>query len=660
LQIHRGLEQLPKFRNAVLTIGSYDGVHHGHRMIIKRLIEVAKKVDGDSIIITFDPHPRKVVFPNDDSLRLLTTTEEKIALLEKTGLDHLVIIPFTIAFSQINPYEYVDKFLITKCQVKHLIIGYDHKFGLSRRGDINLLRLYEEKDAFSVEEISKQDIDNLHVSSSQIRNYILDGDLEKANRLLVSPFRLSGKVEKGHQLAGPMGYPTANITIQDRDKILPAYGSYAAEVECEGITYQGMMYIGRSATLKNDSKIIVETNLFAKLEHSLYDKEIIIQPLSFIRKDEKFTSKEELIFNIKGDKIACLQYFGQRAQNCLVTTAILNYNGSRFLKQFLPFHLNSSFESQELLVIDNASTDNSTEILKSEFSDVQINHIEKNLGFAGGYNEGLTNVYTKYIAIVNSDIEVSKNWLEPLVEALEADPELVAVQPKILSFAHKSKFEYAGAAGGMLDKLGYPYCRGRIMSTIEEDKKQYNNDLSVDWTSGAAMLVRSEVFKEIGGFDTAFFAHMEEIDLCWRLRKAGLKLACIPASEVYHVGGGTLNYQSSRKAFLNMRNNYHMILKNMPLAQLLYKIPIRLILDLLFVIKTLLSGQVGVALSSGRGIFSGLMNVFTIKKEKRIDQFYRNRYGRAENNPNGYRLGILPLVYYFMNKKKFHQLKRHE
>ncbi|MFT4565307.1 MAG: riboflavin kinase/FMN adenylyltransferase [Saprospiraceae bacterium] len=660
MQIHRGLEQLPKFRNAVLTIGSYDGVHHGHRMIIKRLIEVAKKVDGDSIIITFDPHPRKVVFPNDDSLRLLTTTEEKIALLEKTGLDHLVIIPFTIAFSQINPYEYVDKFLITKCQVKHLIIGYDHKFGLSRRGDINLLRLYEEKDAFSVEEISKQDIDNLHVSSSQIRNYILDGDLEKANRLLVSPFRLSGKVEKGHQLAGPMGYPTANITIQDRDKILPAYGSYAAEVECEGITYQGMMYIGRSATLKNDSKIIVETNLFAKLEHSLYDKEIIIQPLSFIRKDEKFTSKEELIFNIKGDKIACLQYFGQRAQNCLVTTAILNYNGSRFLKQFLPFHLNSSFESQELLVIDNASTDNSTEILKSEFSDVQINHIEKNLGFAGGYNEGLTNVYTKYIAIVNSDIEVSKNWLEPLVEALEADPELVAVQPKILSFAHKSKFEYAGAAGGMLDKLGYPYCRGRIMSTIEEDKKQYNNDLSVDWTSGAAMLVRSEVFKEIGGFDTAFFAHMEEIDLCWRLRKAGLKLACIPASEVYHVGGGTLNYQSSRKAFLNMRNNYHMILKNMPLAQLLYKIPIRLILDLLFVIKTLLSGQVGVALSSGRGIFSGLMNVFTIKKEKRIDQFYRNRYGRAENNPNGYRLGILPLVYYFMNKKKFHQLKRHE
>ncbi|MFT6810783.1 MAG: GT2 family glycosyltransferase, partial [Saprospiraceae bacterium] len=411
---------------------------------------------------------------------------------------------------------------------------------------------------------------------------------------------------------------------------------------------------------KNDGKIIVETNLFAKLEHSLYDKEIIIQPLSFIRKDEKFTSKEELIFNIKGDKIACLQYFGQRAQDCLVTTAILNYNGSRFLKQFLPFHLNSSFESQELLVIDNASTDNSTEILKSEFSDVQINHIEKNLGFAGGYNEGLTNVYTKYIAIVNSDIEVSKNWLEPLVEALEADPELVAVQPKILSFAHKSKFEYAGAAGGMLDKLGYPYCRGRIMSTIEEDKKQYNNDLSVDWTSGAAMLVRSEVFKEIGGFDTAFFAHMEEIDLCWRLRKAGLKLACIPASEVYHVGGGTLNYQSSRKAFLNMRNNYHMILKNMPLAQLLYKIPIRLILDLLFVIKTLLSGQVGVALSSGRGIFSGLMNVFTIKKEKRIDQFYRNRYGRAENNPNGYRLGILPLVYYFMNKKKFHQLKRHE
>jgi len=521
LQIHRGLENLPKFRNAVLTIGSFDGVHHGHRTIIQRLVEVAKEVDGESIIITFDPHPRKVVFPNDKSLRLLTTTSEKVALLEDTGLDHLVIIPFTIEFSQINPYDYVDKILIAKCQVKHLIIGYDHKFGLSRSGDINLLKLYEEKGAFTVEEISKQDVDSLHVSSSQIRNHILGGDIAKANKLLVKGFRLSGIVEKGHQIAGPLGYPTANCSINDPDKILPAYGSYAAEVICQGVTYQGMMYIGKSATLKKDSKVIVETNLFAQLDHSLYGKHIEIFPLSYIREDVKFDSKEELIYNIDGDKIVCLHYFGQREKDQLVTTAILNYNGVKFLEKFLPSHLESTYKSQEILVIDNASTDNSKSTLETKFPDVKIKELKENIGFAGGYNEGLQNVNTKYVAIVNSDIEVSEDWLEPLVSALENSPELVAVQPKIISYNDKSKFEYAGAAGGMLDKIGYPYCRGRIMDTVEEDKGQYNTDLKTDWTSGAAMLIRTEAFKEADGFNKDFFAHMEEIDLCWLLRSTG-------------------------------------------------------------------------------------------------------------------------------------------
>lgn len=660
MQIHRGLEQLPNFRNAVLTIGSFDGVHHGHRTIIKRLIEVAHETDGESIIITFDPHPRKVVFPNDKSLRLLTTTSEKIALLEQTGLDHLVIIPFTIEFSQINPYDYVDKILISRCQVKHLIIGYDHKFGLSRSGDINLLKLYEEKGAFKVEEISKQEVENLHVSSSQIRNHISEGDIEKANKLLGAGFRISGIVEKGHQLAGPMGFPTANCGIADPDKILPAFGSYAAEVECEGITYQGMMYIGKSATLKTDNKVIVETNLFTQLDHSLYGKKIIIYPLAFIRKDEKFNSKDELMFNIEGDKIASEHYFGIRKQSNLVTTAILNYNGEDYLKQFLPTHLECGYEKQELLVIDNASTDNSLSYLQSVSSALTVSKLNNNLGFAGGYNEGLSEVYTKYMAIANSDIEVSKNWLQPLVAALESDPDLVAVQPKILSFKNKAQFEYAGAAGGMIDRLGYPYCRGRIMNTVEDDTGQYDDDLSVDWTSGAAMLVRTEAFKEIGGFNSDFFAHMEEIDLCWRWRRAGKKLKCIPASVVYHVGGGTLDYQSPRKAYLNMRNNYHMILRNMTIVQLLYRIPIRIILDSIFIIKTLLSGQVRAALANGKGIIAGLSKITSIKKEKTNIKFYIKRYGKEKVPAKSYRSAVLPISYYLMNRKTFKQLKSHE
>ena len=467
-------------------------------------------------------------------------------------------------------------------------------------------------------------------------------------------------MEKGHQLAGPMGYPTANCSMEDPDKILPAFGSYAAEVICEDMTYQGMMYIGRSATLKTDNKIIVETNLFAKLDHSLYGKKIDIYPLAFIRKDEKFNSKDELIFNIEGDKIACLQYFGQRQENKLVTTAILNYNGVDFLKQFLPSHLNCSYKQQRLLVIDNESTDDSTSFLTTASADIDICQLDTNLGYAGGYNQGLTDVHTKYTAIINSDIEVSEKWLEPLVAALEADSNLVAVQPKILSFKNKSQFEYAGAAGGMLDRMGYPYCRGRIMNTIEDDSGQYDDNLSVDWTSGAAMLVRTEAFKEAGGFESGFFAHMEEIDLCWRWRNSGLKLKCIPASIVYHVGGGTLDYQSPRKAFLNMRNNYHMILRNMSSAQLLYRIPLRLVLDSIFILKVLLSGQLSTAFANWKGMAAGLSKIFSLKKENRRIQFYVKRYNSDKVQSKSYRLGILPISYHFMNRKTFKQLKKHE
>lgn len=661
LQIHYGLDELPRFRNAVLTIGSFDGVHHGHRSIIKRLCQVATQTAGESIIVTFDPHPRKVVFPNDLDLRLLTTTSEKIDLLRETGLDHLIIVPFTVAFSQINPHEYVEKILIRKCRVRHLIIGYDHRFGLNRSGDIHLLRHYESQGAFEVEEIPQQVVEDLHVSSTKIRNHILAGHIPQANKLLGAQYHLSGTVEQGRQIAGALGYPTANCSIKDPDKILPAYGSYAAEAWCDGQQYQGMVYIGKSPTLTNRSVISVEINLFDKVEHSLYGKKIRIYPLSHIRRDQKYASKAELLYNIQNDKIESLQYLQSSKKTKLVTTAILNFNGSDLLSRFLPSHMAHSLGDSEVVVIDNASTDDSIRVCEQSFPDIVVTPLSTNKGYAQGYNEGLQTIATKYVALVNSDIEVTPGWLAPLLATMEADESVVAVQPKILSFDHKGQFEYAGAAGGFIDRMGYPYCRGRLIETVEQDQGQYDSAIHVDWTSGAAMLVRTEVFKAAGGFDSSFFAHMEEIDLCVRWQQAGYKMLCVPTSIVYHVGGATLQYQSPQKAFLNLRNNYHMLFKNRALRQLLYVIPIRIVLDGVFAIKELLAGRPSVAMAVMRGILSGLSRCASVGKQRKILKYYNNRYQRpSDTTERPFRVGILPVAYYIRGKKLFSQLPHHE
>ena len=261
-----------------------------------------------------------------------------------------------------------------------------------------------------------------------------------------------------------------------------------------------------------------------------------------------------------------------------VAVVILNYNGKDFFERFLPSFLANSGES-ELIIADNASTDDSIAFLRSTFSQIKLIELSKNYGFAGGYNQALSEIEAEYYAIVNSDIEVTEGWLNPLVDYLESNPEYASVQPKIKSFQHRESFEYAGAAGGFVDAFGYPYCRGRIFDTIEEDKGHYDLSIDVDWTSGACMLVRSESFDEAGGFDASFFAHMEEIDLCWRLRSTNWKLACVPKSIVYHVGGGTLNKSSPHKTYLNFRNGLSLLVKNLPLKELLWKLPCRLVLD---------------------------------------------------------------------------------
>jgi len=267
-----------------------------------------------------------------------------------------------------------------------------------------------------------------------------------------------------------------------------------------------------------------------------------------------------------------------------VAVVILNYNGRSYLEQFLPGIVAHSGDAK-IIVADNASTDDSIVFLRDNFPNVELLVFEKNHGFAGGYNEALKVIDSTYYAIINSDVEVTPNWLSPLVHFLNIHPSYASVQPKIRAFHQKGTFEYAGAAGGFIDTLGYPYCRGRIFDTLETDTGQYDSRIDVDWTSGACMLIRSNVFHSTGGFDADFFAHMEEIDLCWRMRSAGWKLACLTDSVVYHVGGGTLHKSSPRKTFLNFKNGLSLLVKNLPAGQLIWKLPLRLILDGLAAVK---------------------------------------------------------------------------
>lgn len=231
------------------------------------------------------------------------------------------------------------------------------------------------------------------------------------------------------------------------------------------------------------------------------------------------------------------------------------------LRRYLPSVVTHT-KGAEVIVADNGSTDNSQEVLAKEFPGVKTIVLDKNYGFAEGYNRAIEQVDSEYVVLLNSDVEVTDGWLDPLLAYMDEHKDVAAAQPKIRSWLRRTHFEHAGAAGGYLSKLYFPYCRGRILWHVEEDKGQYNTLADVDWTSGACMCVRTKVYKECGGLDAAFFAHMEEIDLCWRMRNAGWRLVCLPQSVVYHLGGGALNYESPRKTYLNHRNNLLMIYKN--------------------------------------------------------------------------------------------------
>lgn len=274
-----------------------------------------------------------------------------------------------------------------------------------------------------------------------------------------------------------------------------------------------------------------------------------------------------------------------------VAIVILNYNGRNYLQKFLPSVLASTYANKRVIVADNASLDDSVAFLKEQYPEVEVILNTSNYGFAGGYNKALQQVESDYYVLLNSDVEVVAGWIEPVIALMQTDNSIAVCQPKLLDYHRKDYFEYAGAAGGWLDYLGYPLARGRMFETLEKDTQQYNDPMPVFWASGAAMFIRSHVYREVGGLDEFFFAHQEEIDMCWRIQLAGYRLYCCPASVVYHVGGGTLP-KGHRKTYLNFRNNLIMLIKNLPANERVWKLPVRVLLDMAFAAKCLLSNDV--------------------------------------------------------------------
>ncbi|MEO1053326.1 MAG: glycosyltransferase family 2 protein [Bacteroidota bacterium] len=270
-----------------------------------------------------------------------------------------------------------------------------------------------------------------------------------------------------------------------------------------------------------------------------------------------------------------------------VAVVILNYNGKSHLERFLPSVIEHSGQCQ-IIVADNASTDDSVQFLKSSFPTIRLIQLSHNTGYSGGYNQALRQIEADYFVLLNSDVEVTANWVTPIIQLMEADDHIAACQPKILAFNEPTQFEYAGAAGGFIDTFGYPFCRGRIFDSLETDKGQYDNTIDIFWATGACLFIRRTAYERAGGLDEDFFAHMEEIDLCWRLVSLGYKNKYVSESVVYHVGGGTLSKINPKKTYLNFRNGLALLIKNCTKSDLILKLPVRMVLDTAAMLKFLI------------------------------------------------------------------------
>lgn len=329
-----------------------------------------------------------------------------------------------------------------------------------------------------------------------------------------------------------------------------------------------------------------------------------------------------------------------------IAVVILNYNGKEILKKFLPSVIQFSGDAN-IIVADNNSTDGSSDFLKSAYPQVELISITSNLGFCGGYNHALKKVEADYYVLLNSDVEVTPHWLSPIVELMNKDFSIGAAQPKILSYKEKNKFEYAGAAGGYIDALGYPFCRGRIFNSTEVDNGQYDDTLPVFWATGACLIIRAKLYHDLGGLDERFFAHMEEIDLCWRLNRAGHKVMYCGMSHVYHVGGATLAQSNPRKTYYNFRNGFFLLMKNLRTSQLFYLLPLRVMLDWMAAIQFLLLGKFRDSLA----VFQAHLNILASSI-----QVFSNRSGILPYKvPLIYR-GSIVFDYFIKGKRKFSEL----
>lgn len=335
-----------------------------------------------------------------------------------------------------------------------------------------------------------------------------------------------------------------------------------------------------------------------------------------------------------------------------VAIVILNWNGAKLMEEFLPSVIAySPIERTEVVVADNGSTDNSIALLQEKFPSVRIIRLDKNYGFAEGYNQALKQLDNEYTVLLNSDVEVTPGWLDAPLAALEADATIAAAQPKIRAQRNKEYFEYAGAAGGYMDIYGYPYCRGRMFHVVEKDEAQYDTPADILWATGACLFIRTAVYKEVGGLDAGFFAHQEEIDMCWRLRSRGYRLVCTPQSVVYHVGGATLQVESPRKTFLNFRNNLLMLYKNLPEKDLKPVMRARFWLDYIAATKFLLCGHI----QNAKAVYEARKAFFDMKpeyEEKRRENLAKTTLPII---PELMRSSLI-LAFYLKRKKKYSDL----
>lgn len=336
-----------------------------------------------------------------------------------------------------------------------------------------------------------------------------------------------------------------------------------------------------------------------------------------------------------------------------VAIVILNWNGRELLKKFLPSVVeNTSLDGVDIIVADNASTDDSISFLHATYPNIRIIQLEKNYGFAEGYNRALSQISSEYYVLLNSDVELTPNWLDPLVCYLDNNITVAALQPKILSQREKQYFEYAGASGGYIDQLGFPFCRGRIFGTVEDDKGQYDEIKDIFWASGACMLIRSKDYFDVGGLDEKFFAHMEEIDLCWRLKARGRRIVCVPESIVYHVGGGTLGKENAHKVYLNFRNNMLMLYKNLSEQSINKIIRKRAVYNWIAAFQFILSGD----WQKAKAVFRAHKDFKSMKKS--YASLRSNNISKTlVSNINEMYKGNIIIDYYLKGIKEFSKLK---